>query len=74
MRGNCLLKYIIGLNIEGKIEVTGRRGIRGKELIDDLQEKRGYWKLQEETLSGTLWRTRFGKDYTCRATDGRMNE
>jgi hypothetical protein len=40
LRRNCLLKYIIGRNIEGKIEVTGRRGIRGKELIDDLQEKR----------------------------------
>jgi hypothetical protein len=42
----------------------GRRGIRGKALLEDLQEKRGYWKLQEEALCGTVWRNRFGKDYT----------
>ena len=41
--------------------MTGRRGIRGKELLDDLQKKRGYWKLREEALSGTPRRTRFGK-------------
>jgi hypothetical protein len=74
LRRNCLLKYLIGRNIEGKIEVMGRRGIRGKELLDDLQEKKGYWKSQEGALSGTLWRTRFGKDNTCRTADGRMNE
>jgi len=27
---------------EGRIEVTGRRGIRGKLLLDDPKEKRGY--------------------------------
>jgi hypothetical protein len=29
----------------GKIEVTGRRGRRRRQLLDDLKEKRGYWKL-----------------------------
>jgi hypothetical protein len=33
---NCLLKHVI----EGKIEVTGRRGRRSKHLLDDLKEKR----------------------------------
>jgi len=38
----------------GKIEVTGRRGRRGKQLLDDLKEKRRHWKLKEEELDRTL--------------------
>jgi hypothetical protein len=34
LRRNCLLKH----DIEGKIEGTGRRGIRRKQLLDDLKE------------------------------------
>jgi hypothetical protein len=53
--------------IEGKlkagIEITGRQGRRSKQLLDDLKEKRGYWKLKEEALDRTLWRTRFGRGY-----------
>jgi hypothetical protein len=41
--------------IEGKLEGrTGRRGIRRKQLLDDLKEKRRYWKLKEEELDRTL--------------------
>jgi hypothetical protein len=29
-------------------EVKRRPGIRGKQLLDDLQEKREYWKLKQE--------------------------
>ena len=43
--------------------MTERRGRRGKQLLDDLKETTGYWKLQEEALDRTLWRTRFGKVY-----------
>jgi hypothetical protein len=43
--------------------VTGRSGRRRKHLLDDLKEKRGYWKLKEEALDRTLWRTRFGTGY-----------
>jgi len=39
----------------------GRRGRRRKQLLDDLKEKRGYCKLKEEALDGTLWGTRFGR-------------
>jgi hypothetical protein len=39
--------------------MTGRRGRRRKQLPDDLKAKRGYWKLKEETLDRTLWRTGF---------------
>jgi hypothetical protein len=42
-------------------EVTGRRRRRRKQLIEDLKEKRDYWKLKEEALDSTLWRTRFGR-------------
>jgi hypothetical protein len=31
----------------GRIEVTGKRGIRGKQLLDDLKERRAYCKLKE---------------------------
>jgi hypothetical protein len=45
--------------IEGRIQVTKRRGRRRKQLLDDLNEKKGYWKLKEEALDLTVWRTRF---------------
>jgi hypothetical protein len=47
------------LKKDGGIEVTGRRG-RRKQRLDDLRETR-YWKLEEEALDRTLWRTRFGR-------------
>ena len=43
--------------------MTGRRGRRRKQLLDDLKEKRGYCKTKEEALDGTLQRTRFGRSY-----------
>jgi hypothetical protein len=49
------------MHIEGKIEVTGRRRRSLKQLLDDLKEKRRYWKLKEEAPDRTLWRTRFGR-------------
>jgi hypothetical protein len=55
LRGNCLLKHVIEGKIEGRIDVTGRRGRRRQQLLDDLKEMRGYWKLKEEALDGTLW-------------------
>jgi hypothetical protein len=49
--------------IEGRIEVTGRRGRRCKWLLDDLNEMRGHWKLREETVDRTLCRTCSGRGY-----------
>jgi hypothetical protein len=60
---NCLLKHVIGGKLEGRIEITERRGRRRKQLLEDLKEKRRYWKLKEEALDCTLWRTRFGRGY-----------
>ena len=35
---NCLLKHVVEGKIEGRIEVTGRRGRRSKQLLDDIKE------------------------------------
>jgi hypothetical protein len=58
---NYPLKHAIEQKIEGKIEVRGRRGRRRKRLLDELKEMRRYWKLKEEALDRTVWRTRFGR-------------
>jgi hypothetical protein len=63
LRRNCLLKYVTEGKIEGRIEVTRRRGTRLDNLPDDLKKVRVYWKLQERGLDRTLWRTRFGGGY-----------
>jgi hypothetical protein len=60
---NCLLKHIIEGKMEGGTEATGRQGRRRKQVLDELGETRGYWKLKEEALDRTPWRTRCGKGY-----------
>jgi hypothetical protein len=60
---NCLLKHVIEGKLEERTEMTGRRGRRRKQVLDDLQEKRRYWKLIEEALDRAMWRTRFGRGY-----------
>jgi hypothetical protein len=63
LRRNRLLKHVIEGQLEGRIEMTGRRGRWRKQLLDDLKEKRRYWTLKEEALDRTLWRTCFGRGY-----------
>ena len=60
LRRNFFLKYVVKGKIDGTKEVTGRRGRGRKQLLGDFMEKRGYWKLKEETLDRTIWGTRFG--------------
>jgi hypothetical protein len=59
LRRNCLLKHVT----EGMIERTGIRRRKRKQLVDDLKENRTCWKLKEEALNRTRWRTRFGIGY-----------
>jgi len=59
LRMNCLLKHVLKGKTEERIEVTGRRGRRRKELLENLKYKRGYWKLKDEALDRSLWRTGF---------------
>jgi hypothetical protein len=56
---NCLQKHVVEGKIEGRLEVIGRRRRRHSQLLDDLQEERGYCKFKKEALGQTLWRTRF---------------
>jgi hypothetical protein len=51
---NCRLKHVIVGKIEGRIEVTLRRGRRPKQLRYDLKGKKECWKLKEEALDRTL--------------------
>jgi hypothetical protein len=37
-----------------KKEKRKKKRRRGKQLLDDITEKTGYWKLKEETLHRTL--------------------
>jgi hypothetical protein len=59
LRRNCLVSHII----EGRISGTRRRGRRHKQLLDDFEEARRYWKLKEEAQDRTLCRSQFGRGY-----------
>ena len=75
MRGNFHVTQIIEGKIEGRIVVTERRVRRRKLLLDHLKETKGYWKLQEEALDGTVWRTGFGRGCgSVGMTDYMMND
>jgi hypothetical protein len=70
LRKKCVLKHVVG----GKIEGMRRRGRRGKQLLDDLKDKRRYWNLEEEALDRTR-RTRFGRGQrACSKKDCEVNE
>ena len=60
---NCLQKHVFEGSIDEKIEVMRRRGRRGKQLLDDLNEKRGYWRPKKEAPDRPRWRTHFGRGY-----------
>jgi CRISPR/Cas system-associated exonuclease Cas4 (RecB family) len=62
LRRNCLLKYIIEGEIRD-VKATTRRRRRGKQLLDDINEMKEYWKLKEDAPDRTLRKTRFGGDY-----------
>ena len=61
MRRNCLPQRVIEGKIKGGIGVTGRRGRRRRNLLDDLRERRGYSHLKQEALDRTVWRVGFGR-------------
>jgi hypothetical protein len=63
LRRNCLLLQVIEGKIKGGTEVTGRRGIRHRKLLDNLKEARGYSHLKDEALDRTMWRARFGRGF-----------
>jgi hypothetical protein len=48
IRKNCFLKHFVEGNMEGRIEVRGRRGRSCKQLLDDLKEAKVYCKLNRK--------------------------
>jgi len=60
---DCFLNHFIEENLKGRIEATGRRRRKSKQLFDDLKETRVSWKLKEEALDHTLCRTGFGRGH-----------
>jgi hypothetical protein len=61
LRRNCLLKRVIEGKIGGRMEVTGIQGRKRKKLLENLKEKRGYWKLKEgrtrsQSVENSLWK------------------
>jgi hypothetical protein len=46
LRRTLLVKHLIQRKINGRIEVTERRGRRRKKLLVDLKEKRGLLELK----------------------------
>jgi hypothetical protein len=63
LRRNCLLKHVTEGKLEGRIEMTGRRGRRRKQLLDDLSGKEKILAIERGSTNRTLWRTRFGRGY-----------
>jgi len=60
---NCLLKRVFQGKIQGRMGVRGRRRIKLKQLLDNLKDNSGYWKLKEEVLDRSVWRTGSGRAY-----------
>jgi hypothetical protein len=76
LRRNCLVRQVIEGKIKGRMEVTGRRGRRRRNLLDDLKDRRGYSHLKEEALDRIVWRDRFGGGFepVVRQTAKLLNE
>jgi hypothetical protein len=51
---SCLINHVIEEKIEGRLEVTGRRERRRRELLDDLKKTSGYCRFKDEELDDTL--------------------
>ena len=47
---SCRRKRVIEGKVVVNIEVRGRRGRRRKQILDNLKEKSGYWKLKAKAL------------------------
>ena len=68
-----LLKHVTGGKIEGGIYLMEEQGRRRKQLLEDIGETIGYWKLKHYIAlceENWLWK----RLWTCRKTDCGMNE
>jgi hypothetical protein len=51
LRRNCPINHVIEGEIERSTEMTERRRRRCKQLLDDIKETRGNWKLKQKALA-----------------------
>ena len=63
LKHRCILKHVAEEKTEGRIKVTGRRERICKQLLEDINKKKEWWKLNVETLDHILWRTRFRRGH-----------
>jgi len=68
LRRNRLLQHIIEVKLQQMLAVTGGRGIRRKQLLDDLKAKKAYSKLKEEALDCTVENSLWERLWTCKTT------
>jgi hypothetical protein len=52
-----LLKHFIEGKIDGGTQVTGGRGRRREQLLHNLKETAGYWKLKEKAINAAVIQT-----------------
>jgi hypothetical protein len=72
--GNHQRLYILSPDLNLIYEVMVRRGRRRTQLLDDLNEKGGYWQSKEEALDRIQWRIHFGRGCGPAVRDCGMNE
>jgi hypothetical protein len=65
---------VIEGKLEGRIEMTGRRGKRRKQLLDDLKEEKILEIERGSTRSHRVETSLWKRLRTCRKTDYGMNE
>jgi hypothetical protein len=46
LRRNWFLNHVVEGNVEGRIELMGGRGRRGKQICNSHMERKGYWKMK----------------------------
>ena len=60
-RKNCRVKTCYLGEDGSKCRRKCQKRLKNKQLLDDRKETRRYWKLREEALDRTGWRTRYGR-------------
>jgi len=60
--GTALIKHVIEVNIDGRIEVTRRRERRRKQVLDDVMENRKHWNLKGKAIARAVLQGSFSED------------
>ena len=67
--GTALLNHVIKGHVKGRIEVAGRRGVRRKQLLNDLKETGGHWNFRGSSTSHSVGKSLWIGLWTYRKTD-----